>query len=73
MCRRVAELCGALVVFDQDRIIRAGLHAFGATITARRLDVWQLVHIYLNDGACIANQAGMAGVAILAQVPVDNR
>jgi hypothetical protein len=49
------------------------LHAFGATIAARWLDIGRLVQLYFYNSTRVTDQAGVAGIAVLAQVPNDDR
>jgi hypothetical protein len=53
-------------MIDEDCSVQATRNAFCAAIATRRLDVRRLIRFDFDDGACIAGQAGMAWIAILA-------
>jgi len=61
------------VVFDQDRCERATQDAFRAAIATGWLDIGRIIWIDFDDGARITGQTSVTWIAILAEIPVDDR
>lgn len=63
----------AFVVFDQDGCKLATRDTFRAAIATGWLDIRGIFWVDFDDGARITGQTGMTRIAILAEIPVDNR
>jgi hypothetical protein len=59
-----------LIYFDRPE--RAGWQAFLATVAQGRFDEGRFGDIYFNDGVGLAFLASFAGIAGLANLPIDN-
>jgi hypothetical protein len=70
---RWLDRLSAFVVLDQDGCVRATHDAFCTTVATGWLDVRGILWVDFNDGARVTDQAGVTRIAILAEIPVDDR